>query len=296
MALIQINALRALGKLDEARALVVAAFRKAEGNKRQTAAELGCNPATLYRLISMLELWDALDAIRVAEGWRDRSGRTRTAYTLTCLLAAALACGMNACASDIEPTEPAVAYDGAADGGTSDAVDTGDASDLTHANDGTDATTHHQTTPISPPSAAGSAAPAVDASAPSADAGSALDADATDAADANVAADSGSPADAGAQSDATAPSDPTPVAELVACRLPSGSMVYRCDDATFHFREYDDVSWEIVDPTTGARSQYYCASGHRPALGTPACVVGDPCWVDHGNAAGITSPEQGVCQ
>jgi hypothetical protein len=74
--LIRINALRALGREEEAKRVVVAAFRKA-GNKRDAAAALGCNASTLYRLINALDLWSALDALAEGKGWRGRAGRPR---------------------------------------------------------------------------------------------------------------------------------------------------------------------------------------------------------------------------
>lgn len=114
--LTKINALRALGREDDAKNMILAAFRRA-GNKRDAAAALGCNPATLYRLITSMNLWDALDDVAAAKGWKMRAGRARGTLTSLVVLAAAVV-GLTACATDVGATEPVnpPAYDDAAAG------------------------------------------------------------------------------------------------------------------------------------------------------------------------------------
>jgi hypothetical protein len=291
----RITALRALGNLDEARTLILEAITTAEGSRTKAAALLGMSKDTLYRAIQDLDMWNAIDALVDAKGWRLRVGRARGSITFA-LLACVFAHGCAAEGDGEEPTVDAgaeLAGSGALGAAGSAAPVTVEAgSKAPEVVLEVDAGAPVTVEPVDPPVAAGSggAGGTVAVETPAAGSGGVGGAGGSVApvagsggngeAGATVAGMGGSAAPAAGSGGSTAP------AAITKCRLSSGQTI-ACDMFSKQYFPSWVVMWNVSNGMGGG-STYNCN-----AAGAPACVKGAACMVVHTD---LGTSESGLCQ
>jgi hypothetical protein len=285
-------ALIALGRLDEAKRIVLEAVEQAKGNRRDTAALLMVRPATLYRSIVELELWPEIDALIARNGWIKRAGRDRGPVTAATITIAAVALFLTACGAD--PSAPA---------DLPSMADVAGSPAAPMVVDETPVTAEPPIKPIKQPSAAGTSSPAMAGSPAPAAAGAPAPAPsaAGSSAPAPVSTAGTSAEAAGAGGSAAGAPAPVPTAgtsaeaagaggsagapastEPTQCKIASG-LVLACDAFSQRYYPSLQVMWSAGNAT------YTCAS-----TDAPRCVTGAKCTVTHLDDAGRT--ESGVCQ